>query len=61
MEVPRARRQEDSSTPKPRVHERIRQHLIYSRNLPLDTAIIVCGDYLRESIVLMTLPMLREG
>jgi hypothetical protein len=48
-------------TPSPMIHERIRQHLTYSHNLPLDVTIIAWGDDLRGSIVPMILPLLREG
>ena len=34
-------------TPDPRIHERIRQHLKFSHNLPLDITIIARGDHLR--------------
>ena len=54
-------KEECYSTTTPRIHERIRQHLKFSHNLPLDIAILGWGDYLRESIIPMTLPRLRQG
>ena len=45
----------------PRIHERIRQHLKYSHNRPLDITIIAWGDYLRDTIVPMILPLFQEG
>ena len=49
------------STPTPRIHERIRQHLKFSHNLALDITIIAWGDHLRESIVPMMHPLLEQG
>jgi hypothetical protein len=43
----------------PRIHERIRQHLKFSHNLPLDITIIAWGDYLRKSILPMIAPLLQ--
>jgi len=54
-------REEYYSTPIPRVHERIRQHLKYSHNFPLDVTIIAWGDHLRQSIVPMIDPLLQKG
>jgi hypothetical protein len=48
------------STPSPTIHERIRQHLTYSHNLPLDVTIIAWGDHLRESIIPMIQPLMQE-
>lgn len=49
------------STPNPRIHERIRQHLKFSHNLPLDITIIAWGDHLRHSVIPMILPLLQNG
>ena len=49
------------STPFQMIHERIRQHIIYSHDVPLDITIIAWGDRLRESIVPVVLPLLQQG
>jgi hypothetical protein len=54
-------KKEYHSNPSPMIHERIRQHVKYSHDLPLSITIIAWGDYLRERIVPMILPLLREG
>jgi len=52
---------ENYSTTFPRTHERIRQHIKFSHNLPLDITIIGWGEGLRESIIPIISPLLQEG
>jgi hypothetical protein len=47
-------------TPSPVLQERIRQHLTYSHDLPLDITIITWGDRLEQQMSVI-LPLLKEG